>query len=252
MRVVRATAIPGAVLALALGTGGCAAAEPGDGLDGELTVYAAASLGPAFEEIAAAFEDAHPGVDVRPLVLDGSQVLATQLAEGAPADVFASADEQTMARVAELVTDPVVFATNTLAIAVPPGNPAGIAGLADLADPGATVVLCAPEVPCGAASTTLLARAGVEVDAASLEQNVGAVLAKVAAGEADAGLVYRTDIARADVESVEAEGAGDVVNRYPVAALRDARNPEAAASFVALVRGAIGQDILAEHGFGAP
>ncbi len=219
---------------------------------GELTVYAAASLGPAFEDLAAQFEADNPGIDVRPLVLDGSQVLATQIAEGAPADVFASADEQTMDRVTDLVHAPAVFATNTLAIAVPPGNPAGIEGLADLAGADVTVVLCAAEVPCGAASRALLDRAGIAFDPASEEQNVGAVLAKIDAAEADAGLVYRTDILRGDVDEVAAEGSDEVVNRYPIAALRDARNPDAADAFVALVRGETGQRILAEHGFGAP
>jgi molybdate transport system substrate-binding protein len=253
MRAVRPPAILAGLLAAVLGATGCAASAPvSGGGAGELTVYAAASLGPAFEEIASAFEDAHPGVDVRPVVLDGSQVLATQIAEGAPADVFASADEATMARVETLVRAPGVFATNTLTIAVPPGNPAGITGLPDLADPAATVVLCAVEVPCGAAARTLLERAGVEVSAASSEQNVGAVVAKVAAGEADAGIVYRTDIARGGVEAVPAEGAADVVSRYAIGALRDARSPEAAESFVRFVQGESGQRILREHGFGAP
>ena len=249
MRTIRAAATLAAALALCAGTAGCAPAREGET---SLTVYAAASLGPALEEIAAAFEETRPGVDVRPLVLDGSQVLATQIGEGAPADVFASADEATMARVAERAPEPAVFATNTLTIAVPPGNPAGIQGLADLADPAATVVLCAAEVPCGASSRALLEAAGIVVDPASEEQNVGAVLAKVAAGEADAGLVYRTDIARGGVEEVEAEGAADVVNRYPIAALRGADDPEAAAAFVAFVLGDEGQGILADFGFGAP
>lgn len=253
MRAVRRTAILGVAAILALGTAGCAPTGEAPAADADgLTVYAAASLGPAFEDLVAAFERAYPDVDVRPPVLDGSQVLATQIAEGAPADVFASADEATMARVADLVADPAVFATNTLTIAVPPGNPEGIAGLQDLADPGTAVVLCAAEVPCGAASRTLLERAGVDVVPVSEEQNVGAVIAKVAAGEADAGLVYRTDIARGGVAQVPAEGADDVVNRYPIGALRDAPHPGAAEDFVRFVRGEAGQRILREHGFGAP
>lgn len=253
MRAGRGTAILGVALALSLAASGCGTAPEGpQGGRSELTVYAAASLGPAFEEVATVFEATHPDVDVRPLVLDGSQVLATQLAEGAPADVFASADEATMDRVADRVEDPTVFASNTLVIAVPPGNPAGIAGLEDLGDPGVTAVMCAAEVPCGAASRALLDRAGVSADPASEEQNVGAVLAKVAAGEADAGLVYRTDLGRADVESVPVVGADEVVNRYPIAVLRDARNATAAEAFVALVRGETGQRILGEHGFGTP
>lgn len=244
---------PLALGALALLLAGCAAAAPstsGDELGGSLTVYAAASLTGSFDEIDEAFTEQHPGVTISP-VYDGSSTLATQIAEGAPADVFASADEATMAKVAEFALDPAVFASNTLVIAVPAGNPKKVSALADLAD--VVTVLCAPEVPCGAASATLLSAAGVAVDAASLEQNVTAVLTKVAAGEADAGLVYATDVVgRSDVEAVVPEGAGEVVNRYPIAALKDAANPDAAAAFVAFVRSEAGQKILADHGFGAP
>jgi len=244
---------------------GCAAPLPastpdastdGSTLNGELTVFAAASLTRAFDEIAAAFSAENPGVDVRPVVYDGSSTLATQIVEGAPADVFASADEKNMAAVADedlLAGSPVLFASNTLVIAVPAGNPAGIRGLADLARPGVSVVLCAAEVPCGAASQTLLAAAGVAVTPVSAEQNVTAVRAKLDAGEADAGLVYATDaIGDPDVESIVPEGAADVVNRYPIGALADASNPDAAAAFVAFVTGPRGRAILAELGFGAP
>jgi molybdate transport system substrate-binding protein len=156
-----------------------------------------------------------------------------------------------MDKAADAAVDPQLFATNTLVIAVPAGNPAGIETLADL--PGATVVLCAPEVPCGAASATLLSNAGVTVTPASQEQNVSAVLTKVAAAEADAGLVYATDVVGDDaVESIVPEGADDVVNRYPIAALAEAANPEAAAAFIAFVLSDAGQAILADFGFGAP
>ncbi len=222
-------------------------------LTGTLTVYAAASLGAAFDEIAAAFEEEYPGVDVQPISYDGSSTLATQIIGGAPADVFASADEKNMAKVVDagLATDPELFASNTLVIAVPADNPAGIETLADLADPDATVVLCAPEVPCGAASQTLLANAGITVTPASSEQNVTAVLTKVAAGEADAGLVYATDVDDT-VTAITPEGAADVVNRYPIVALDDAPDADAAAAFVAFVLGAPGQRILQGLGFGAP
>ncbi len=244
---------PLALGALALLLAGCAAAAPstsGDELGGSLTVYAAASLTGSFDEIDEAFTAQHPGVEISP-VYDGSSTLATQIAEGAPADVFASADEATMAKVSEFALNPAVFASNTLVIAVPAGNPNKVSTLTDLAD--VVTVLCAPEVPCGAASATLLSAAGVTVDAASLEQNVTAVLTKVAAGEADAGLVYATDVVgRSDVEAVVPEGAGEVVNRYPIAALKDAANPDAAAAFVAFVRSEAGQKILADRGFGAP
>lgn len=224
-------------------------------LTGEVTIFAAASLAVAFDEIAAQFEQAYPGVDVRPISYDGSSTLAIQIVEGAPADVFASADEETMASVVEagLADEPALFATNTLVIAVPAGNPAQITGLADLSDPAARVVLCAPEVPCGAASQALLDDQGVRVTPASSEQNVTAVLTKVAAGEADAGLVYATDVAgRDEVEVIVPEGAADVVNRYPIAVLEDAADPEVADAFVAFVLGEVGQAVLADVGFGTP
>ncbi|WP_439593704.1 molybdate ABC transporter substrate-binding protein [Microbacterium sp.] len=231
------------------------AASVGPEPTGELTVFAAASLGAAFDDIAAAFETAHPSLTVVPIRYDGSSTLATQIIEGAPVDVFASADEKNMAKVTDegLAADPARFASNTLVVATPAGNPAGITTLADLADPGATVVLCAVEVPCGAAAATLLEQQGVIVSPASLEQNVTAVLTKVANDEADAGLVYATDVeGAADVESFVPEGADEVVNHYPVVALTGAANPEAAAAFVAFVLSDEGQSILAEYGFGAP
>ncbi|AOX46623.1 molybdate ABC transporter substrate-binding protein [Microbacterium sp. BH-3-3-3] len=219
-------------------------------LDGTVEVYAAASLQRSFDEIATAFEAAHPGVTVS-AVYDGSSTLATQIGEGAPADVFASADEKNMAKVADQAPDPRLFAGNTLVIAVPTGNPGAVSTLADLAR--VTTVLCAPEVPCGAASATLLSNAGVTVTPASAEQNVTAVLTKIAAGEADAGLVYATDVVgRDDVEAIVPEGADAVVNRYPIAALTDAPNPDAAAAFVAFVLSNDGQRILADAGFRAP
>lgn len=224
-------------------------------LDGELTVYAAASLKAAFDEISTAFEEENPGVDVLPVVYDGSSTLATQIIEGAAVDVFASADEKNMTKVTDagLISAPELFATNTLVVAVPQGNPGGVETLEDLADPAITVVLCAVEVPCGAASQALLTNAGLTVTPASLEQNVTAVLTKVAADEADAGLVYKTDVATNDqVESFEPEGAADVVNSYPIGALKDSANGEAAAAFAAFVTGERGQEILASFGFGAP
>lgn len=256
----RTVAIALAVAALALtGCSGEAPAPAGGGgapessVSGELTVYAAASLSGAFDEIGAAFEQQNPDVRVSG-VYDGSSTLVTQLLEGAPADVFASADEANMNKLEDAAVDPRLFASNTLVIAVPAGNPGGVETLADLAD--VTTVLCAPEVPCGAASATLLSSAGVDVDAASLEQNVTAVLTKVAAGEADAGLVYATDatdaVGRDDVEVIVPDGADEVVNHYPIAALSEASNSAGAEAFVAFVLSDEGQRILGDHGFGAP
>lgn len=264
----RGVSLVGAALAATLALVGCAtdtgtdasaeaSASSTPAVGGELTVYAAASLTAAFDELAAEFEAANPGVDVRPIVYDGSSPLATQLIEGAPADVFASADERTMRTVADadlLDGDAEPFATNTLRIATPAGNPAGIDALDDLGDPAVAVVLCAPEVPCGAASHDLLDLEGVEVTPVSEEQNVTAVLAKVRAGEADAGLVYATDVAAAGdaVESIVPEHADEVVNTYPIGALAGAANPDAAAAFVAFMLSDDGRSVLASFGFGAP
>ncbi|MCM3615676.1 molybdate ABC transporter substrate-binding protein [Microbacterium enclense] len=250
-RSLRLLALLGTAAVLA----GCASAAPAPAaseyqLSGTLEVYAAASLQRSFDEIAAAFEAVHPGVTVS-TVYDGSSTLATQIGEGAPADVFASADEKNMAKVEASAPDPQLFAANTLVIAVPAGNPGAVASLADLAR--VTTVLCAAEVPCGAASATLLSNAGVTVAPASAEQNVTAVLTKVAAGEADAGLVYETDVVgRDDVEAIVPEGADAVVNRYPIATLTDAPNPAAASAFVTFVLSDEGQKVLAHAGFRAP
>ena len=222
-------------------------AEPNE----TVTVYAAASLKAAFDEIAEAFEAENEDIDIAPITYDGSSTLATQIIEGAPVDVFASADERNMQKVVDegLAGSPSLFATNTLVVAVPAGNPGQVETLADLAN--VTTVLCAPEVPCGGASEQLLANAGVVVTPASLEQNVTAVLAKVSANEADAGLVYATDVKGDDtVESFVPEGADQVVNRYPVVALDDAPSAAGAQAFVAFVLGEQGQTILAKYGFG--
>lgn len=228
----------------------------GPDLSGELTISAAASLSGAFDELATQFEARHPSLDVKPISYDGSSVLATQLIEGAPADVFASADEKNMAKLTDagLATAPTAFATNTLQIAVAPGNPKAIKTLADLAAPGLLVVICAPEVPCGNASQTLLTADGVTLTPASEEQNVTAVLTKVKSGEADAGLVYRTDVTAAGgaVTGLDITGADRATNVYPIAALTGAANPEAAAAFTAFVLSDAGQKVLAGFGFGSP
>ena len=261
-RVTGATVLAAAGLLLAA----CAPADPADpaerspermsALTGELTVYAAASLMGAFDEIAAGFAAENPGVTVKPTVYGGSSALVAQLAEGAPGDVFASADEATMATAAEaglLAVDAALVATNTLVIVVPDGNPANVQTLQDLARSDVLFVRCAPEVPYGAASERLLAAAGVEAQPVSLEQNVAAVLTKVSAGEADAGLVYRTDLyGREDVESIVPEGALEVVNRYQIAPLADASNPVVASAFAAYVTAPRSQAVLAKYGFGAP
>ncbi|MET1133769.1 MAG: molybdate ABC transporter substrate-binding protein [Aeromicrobium sp.] len=218
-----------------------------------LTVFAAASLTSTFTELAQRFEAEHDGVEVR-LSFGGSSDLAAQIAEGAPADVFASADEQTMARVSgasETALAPEVFATNTLQIATPAGSER-VRELADLADPAVKVVVCAPQVPCGAATRTLLAKNALDVDPVSEEQSVTDVLGKVTSGEADAAIVYRTDVIGAGdtVRGVEAARADEVVSRYPVVALDD--DNELADEFVRFVTGESGREVLSAAGFGAP
>ncbi|GAA1989488.1 molybdate ABC transporter substrate-binding protein [Isoptericola halotolerans] len=235
---------------------GCSTAAEADTT---LTVFAAASLAQAFEQIADDFEADHPGVDVL-LNLAGSSSLAAQIQQGAPADVIASADTATMDR---LVTDglvgvPQVFATNTLQIAVPPGNPADVAALTDLAAPGLRLVVCAPEVPCGAATTAVVGDAGLTLHPVSEEPSVTDVLGKVTSGEADAGLVYVTDVARAgdQVEGVAFPEADGAVNAYPIATVertgRTADETELTEAFVDAVLSSEGRSTLADLGFAAP
>lgn len=226
--------------------------QTGD-VSGTVTLYAAASLQAAFTELVARFEQLNPSASVEAPVYDGSSTLVAQLIEGADADVLATADEVTMADlVAAGGTDaePQVFATNTLVIAVAPGNPLGIDDLDDLA--GTDYAVCAPAVPCGAATTELFGLEGVELDAITQEQNVTAVAERVASGEVDAGLVYATDAAtRTDeLEAVVPSSAGAVVNAYPITTLDGA--DEAASGFVAFVLSDEGQTVLAEFGFGPP
>ena len=221
------------------------------GTDTTLTVLAASSLADAFDAVAQDFEADHPGVDVR-VSAAGSQQLATQVLEGAPADVFASADQAQMSRVvdARLATDPAVFAHNELAIAVAPGAPP-IGSLGDLAAPDVRVVLAAPEVPAGHYAREVLDAAGVRVDPISLEPNVRAVLSKVSLGEADAGIVYRSDLVAVDTDAsaVAIPPGQNVVADYSVAALADAPRPDLAEAFVEHLLGASAQARLVAAGF---
>ncbi len=226
------------------------------GGDETLVVYAASSLTATFEELETVFEEAHDGVDVQ-LEFGGSSDLVTQLREGASADVLASADTATMA---ELVADdlqaddPVDFASNTLEIVVPPDNPAGVASLADLAQPGLDLVLCAPEVPCGAAAQRVADAAGLSFAPVSEEQSVTDVLGKVTSGEADAGLVYVTDVRAAgdDVIGLEFPEAAEAVNTYPIVRLAGSDDADLAQEFVDLVLGEEGRQVLADAGFAGP
>lgn len=239
-------------LAAALVTG-CSgpASEPGT-----LTVFAAASLKPVFSELADEFEKRNPGTDVV-LSFAGSSDLVSQLTQGAPADVFASADERNMARMVEaglVAGDPVDFAANRLTIVTPPANPKGIASFADLAAPGTAVVICAPQVPCGAATQRVERATGVTLRPVSEESAVTDVLGKVLSGQADAGVVYVTDAKNAGDEVAEVPFAESVtaVNTYPIAVLSGSADPAAARRFVDFVTGNRGRTALLEAGFTTP
>jgi molybdate transport system substrate-binding protein len=248
----------------ALALAGCSAAAAGPtphsgrttGVTGTVTVFAAASLTKTFTALGSEFEAAHPGSRVT-FSFAGSSDLVSQLTAGAPADVFASADQANMGKaVRGKVIDgsPVDFASNVLAIAVPPGNPAHVRSFADLAAPGVKTVICAPQVPCGAATASVEASTGVTLTPVSQESSVTDVLGKVASGEADAGIVYRTDVkgAGSKVASVPFPEAAKTVNVYPIARVAHAPNPAGAAAFVAFVTGPDGRKALAAAGFGAP
>ena len=257
-RVVCGTVLALAVAACGGGSedaAGAAAPTGTAGLSGTVDVFAASSLTGSFEQIAEAFEAEHPGTDVV-LNLGASSALAQQILSGAPVDVFAAASPATMATVVDAgdAGDPQVFVRNRLQIAVPADNPGGVTALADLARPELKIALCAPEVPCGAAAAEALSAAGVAASVDTLEQDVKAALAKVTLGEVDAALVYRTDVLAAGdrVEGIAFPEADDAVNDYPIAVTTGARNPDAAAAFVAFVLSSRGQAVLAGAGFDSP
>lgn len=231
-------------------TGGSGSDDDSPG--GPITVFAAASLTDAFAAAAEIFEAANPGITVE-LHLAGSSALREQILDGAPADVFASADQSNMAVVVEAgaATDPQPFVENELVIAVPSANEAGVDGLEDFADGGLLLGLCAAEVPCGELSRQVLANADITPSIDTEEPDVRSLLAKVAAGELDAGIVYRTDVLGADdtVDSIEIRAEHNVVARYQIALLSESSNPGGAAAFLAFLRGGEGQAILESYGF---
>lgn len=238
------------------GPGGGASSDTARQLSGTVTVFAAASLKATFTKLADEFEAKNPGTKVT-LSFAGSSDLATQITQGAPADVFASADTRNMARLADaglLDGSASNFATNVLQIAVPSSNPASIGSFADLARPGIKVVVCASQVPCGAATDAVEKAAGVTLAPVSEESSVTDVLGKVTSGEADAGLVYVTDVVGAGgkAKAIPFPEAGKAVNTYPIATVGASRNKELAAAFIAMVTGSEGRETLAVAGFGAP
>jgi molybdate transport system substrate-binding protein len=261
-----------AVLALAGCTGSTSDAAPAttsagsstsNGLTGSLTVFAAASLTDVFGQLGDQLMADNPDLDIQ-FNFAGSSALATQITQGAPADVFASADEVQMAKVtdADLAEDPEVFATNPLMLVVPADNPlgihlpegGGIPSLTEILDHDVTMAVCAPEVPCGAAAAKVLEAAGMSAYPDTYEEDVRAVLTKVELGEVDAGLVYVSDVhaATGRVEAFGFSESFDAINRYPISVLTDSPNPAAAQAFVDLVLSDAGQRILRDAGFLEP
>ncbi|WP_026925628.1 molybdate ABC transporter substrate-binding protein [Glycomyces arizonensis] len=257
MRTIAAGTAAAALLALSACGSSADGTEDGE-VGGTVTVFAAASLTETFTEIGEDFEEADPGVEVE-FSFAGSSSLAAQINQGAPADVFASANPANMDKVVEAgnAEDPETFARNQLVIAVPEGNPDGVTGLADLADPALKVALCAEEVPCGAAAQTALDAAGVALTPVTYETDVKATLAKLTLGEVDAALVYRTDVAAAiasdgGVEGVEFPESAEAVNDYVLAVVNDAPNRATAEAFAAYLRSDAALAVLTAAGFQAP
>ncbi len=234
------------------GAGSGSEAEPDDG---SITVFAAASLNQVFADLGESFED-ETGTSVD-FSFGGSSDLVAQMQAGAPADVFASANEKNMDKMTDedLMEDqPQMFATNTLTIVTAPGNPTGVKDLHSLSADDISLVICAPEVPCGAATQEVAELAGVELSPVSEENAVTNVLGKVTSGQADAGLVYVTDATGAgdDVTAVDFPEAADVINNYPIGVLKSSKNSEAAGQWVDCVLSDTGRRALADAGFGSP
>ncbi|MFH8516400.1 molybdate ABC transporter substrate-binding protein [Streptomyces gelaticus] len=237
-------------------SGSSAPGSSSDKLSGTVTVFAAASLKESFTTLGKKFEKQHPGTRVT-FSFGGSDSLAASITGGAPADVFAAASPKTM----KIVTDagdtsgtPATFVRNQLEIATPPGNPDKISSLEDLTGSGLKVVLCDKEVPCGAATQKALDAGGLGLTPVSYEQDVKSALTKVELKEADAAVVYRTDVKAAGdkVEGVEFPESAKAVNDYPIALLKDAPNADASKAFIALVQSAEGQKVLTGAGFLKP
>jgi molybdate transport system substrate-binding protein len=220
---------------------------------GRITVFAAASLTDAFQQLGDQFEAAHPGVTVE-FNFAGSSALREQLIGGAPADVFASANESNMTQVVDagLAAGPAPFVTNVLQIAVPPDNPGQVAGLSDFGARERLIGLCAEEVPCGQFAREALAKAGVTPSIDTNEPDVRSLLTKIENGDLDAGIVYHTDVLAAGdaVGGIDIPAAQNVVSTYPIAALSGSERADLATAFVEHVRSPAGQQVLESFGFG--
>ena len=237
------------------GAGGSGGSFPSGRVSGTVTVFAAASLTESFGTLGKQFEAAHPGVSVR-FNFAASSALAQSIAQGAPADVFASASTKIMDSAVQAgdATDPKTFAKNEMEIAVPPDNPAGVTGVADLARPGLKLAVCQQHVPCGSTAQQVFDRAKITVRPATLAPDVKAVLAAVQLGEVDAGVVYRTDVraAGSQVRGVEIPAGRNASTSYPIATLSEAPNVAVARAFVDHVLSPAGTTVLTEAGFASP
>ncbi|WP_405742046.1 molybdate ABC transporter substrate-binding protein [Streptomyces sp. NBC_00028] len=238
------------------GSGSDASASSSPKLSGEVTVFAAASLKESFETLGKEFEQAHPGTKIT-FSFGGSDALAASITGGAPADVFASASPKTMKIVTDAgdnATDPATFVRNQLEIATLPGNPDKVASLKDLTNKDLKVVLCDKTVPCGAAAEKALTASKLKLTPVSYEEDVKSALNKVVLKEADAAVVYKTDVKAAGdkVEGVEFPESADAMNDYPITLLKESRNTDTAKAFIALVQSAEGQKVLTAAGFLQP
>jgi molybdate transport system substrate-binding protein len=264
--IVASAAVATALLVAGCGGGSSAPAQPGSssaapsasatGNPTKLTVSAAASLVVAFGTLQDQFEAANPGVDVV-LNYGGSSGLAQQIVNGAPVDVFAAANTATMDTVAKaglVAGTPQIFVTNKLEIAVAPGNPKHVNGFKDLARPDLKVVICAKQVPCGSSEKAVEAATGIAMKPVSEESDVTSVLSKVGSGDADAGVVYVTDVQSAPgkVDGVNFPEADKAINTYPIAVLKQSSQSALANKWVDFLRGADGQKVLQAAGFGSP
>lgn len=242
------------ILAAGLAAAACAVTGCSSSTNSEITVFAAASLKVPFIELAQQYEQDHPGTTVT-FNFAGSSDLVAQLQQGASSDILATADEATMDNAAAdgLTDSPTLFASNSMMIAVPLDNPGNVKSLASLADPGLRVVLCAPQVPCGAATQRVIRGSGVTIGPDSEESAATDVLNKVSTGEADAGIVYISDAATAgeSVRGIDIPTEHNATNLYPIATVAGTDSGLAASEFVDLVTGPRGQRILEDAGFGS-
>jgi molybdate transport system substrate-binding protein len=255
----RAALMAGTAAVLGLALTACGGSDSGSGQQAApartLTVSAAASLTSVYQQLGTEFQNANPGTTVK-FNFGGSDSLAQQVVQGAPADVLATASSKTMqtaVQAGKIQGEPVIYATNSLQIAVAPNNPKGITSLQDLTKPGVVSVVCAPAVPCGAAAEAAEKAANVTLTPASEEQDVKGVLNRVQTGNADAGLVYVTDVkstngAVTGVSFPQASAQG-AVQSYPIGVVTGSQNADLAQSWINFVRGQQGTAALQQAGF---